>query len=62
MTADRVRHVQGLRSSNSAGPHSHRTTRAEELADALADQLDDDPQPTTALPERTPDERHHHPG
>lgn len=37
---DRVRAVQDRRRSNAAGPHGRRPTRAEELADAIEDQDD----------------------
>lgn len=45
----RVRAVQGRRRSSAAGPHDHTPTRAEELADAIADELlelDDDTEET----------------
>jgi hypothetical protein len=39
--SDRVQHVQGLRRSGAAGPHGSERTRAEELAEALADYEDE---------------------
>lgn len=37
--SDRVRAVQERRRSSAAGPHGRRPTRAEMLADALADEI-----------------------
>lgn len=42
MAGPRVRAVQERRRSNAAGPHRGRPTRAEELAAALALELEDD--------------------
>lgn len=40
--SDRVRAVQERRRSSAAGTHGHEPTRADQLAAALADELDDD--------------------